>query len=193
MSANKKLCYDYGDYGETMRVVRDEVFIFLNKNIWRKFRQAVPVLRKEGESVALTTHKKVYTREYEGNLYVTFEGKWKKDGDEFTTCINLSMDEMDQLVKSLWQIDQLIPCYMVNECSLCRDSPQTVKLVDGRMKKTILEFKKFKVAKRQKGVCEFCGEEMTNFAVCHCHRYDCRKCSAENFCKYCGKNKFKEL
>ena len=193
LSANKKLTYNYGDYGETMRVVREDVFIFLNKNIWRKFRQAVPTLRKDGECVKLTSHKRVFTREFEGSIYVTFEGKWVKEGEEFTTWINLSMDEMDVLVKHLWEIDQLIPCFKISECTLCHDSQQAVKMVDGKMRKTLLDPKAFKTAQRKNVACVYCGKTMTIFSVCHCHKFDCRKCSAENFCRFCGKIKYKEM
>ena len=146
-----------------MRVVREDVFIFLNKNIWRKFRQAVPTLRKDGECVKLTSHKRVFTREFEGSLYVTFEGKWAKEGEEFTTWINLSMDEMDVLVKHLWEIDQLIPCFKISECTLCHDSQLAVKMVDGKMRKTLLDPKAFKTAQRKKNGVRLLREDDDHF------------------------------
>jgi hypothetical protein len=190
LSVNKLLTYEFGDNGQAVRLWRDEVFIYFNKNVWRKFRGAVPVLRRPGFSVSLTSFKRVFNQDFEGKMYITFEHSWKgDDGEQRQTFINLSMEELDELVKNLWQIDQLIRCFKIQKCFVCNDISESMDMVDFKLAKTLLDDKTYKKAMASKK-CSFCGDPIAS-NECHCHKFNCRRCSSENFCPGCGNNMFR--
>ena len=176
----------------------------MNKKLWGNFRRHVPRMTVPEEKVELNKARRVYNKEHMGEVYVSFEHDWqsKEDGRELHSWINLDEDEWATFVSILWQIDQLMPTYQRFTCVVCCDDQTTKEMWGGKLKRTLLDDNTLSEAidanavdrEGQDGpiVCEYCGEGMVSFQ-CHCHKFDCRKCSEENFCKGCGENIYKEL
>ena len=74
----------------------------------------------------------------------------------------------------------------------CHDMRKVV-LKDGRMKDTALNPTAFQFVKDNNNdaanqleiMCEYCGIYHGMGDLCHCHKYDCKDCEPNNFCKKC--------
>ena len=172
----------------------------MNSKLWGKFRRHVPRMTAPLEKIELNPIKRVYNSEHMDQTYITFESDWKnEDGEDVKSWINLDEEEWEAFVKILWQIDQVIPSYQRYTCVVCLDERTTVDLWSGKLRRTKLDEATLNEAINanaidragQDGpiVCEYCGDAIVVFQ-CHCHKYNCRSCSDENFCKGCGENMY---
>lgn len=174
--------------------------------MWLEFRQSVPCLLAPEAKIELSAGKSVYNKEFEGNMYICFDQEFTaKERDEknqpktLNSYINFTGNEWEKFVGVLWEIDKVIPCFLTEKCAICNDAKHEWEMFDGRMYVTRLSSKKLREAIAANAVdmtalpvvCDYCGGEPRNNSNCHCHKYDCRQCSRENFCRGCGKNRYR--
>ena len=174
------------------------LFFPMNSKLWGKFRRHVPRMTAPEEKIELNPKRRVYNKEHNGQNYIVFENDWKNESDEdVQSWINLDEDEWQAFVKILWQIDQVMPTFQRYTCVVCLDQRTTVDLWSGKLQRTLLDEDTLAEAidanavdrAGQDGpiVCEYCGDAMAVFR-CHCHKYNCRQCSDDSYCKGCGEN-----
>ena len=71
---------------------------------------------------------------------------------------------------------------------------QKKKLIHGRLLETKLSPQQLRDVQENNETaynqlaycCEYCGIQYDYEGTCYCHRYNCRECEPDNFCKHCG-------
>ena len=71
---------------------------------------------------------------------------------------------------------------------------QKKKLIYGRLLETKLSPRQLRDVKENNETaynqlaycCEYCGVQYDYEGTCHCHRFNCRECELDNFCKHYG-------
>ena len=178
-----------GIHGKFIEFSRGKIRINMSPNVWRRFRQAVPELRKEGMEVTLTEKKSVSVTRFKNSLFTTLTTQ--------TTIqpyhINLGDGHWGALLQVLPKIDAMIAPGPIIDCSDCNNALQVVSLCQGKAKKTLLSDEELSIVtqnnmsvENQLGImCDYCGNHV--FFDCHCHKVNCMTCSPDCFCKTCGR------
>ena len=166
----------------------------MNRRIWRRFRCEVPVMKTKDRKIDLNSFKRVYNREHYGEIFITFEQDWKNPENlEMKTWINLDIEEWTELVKVLWEIDQIMGVWITKSCNDCEDVKIPSKMFNRRLNESKLSEEMYSSIVISNIVnyvtCEFCGLAVEG---CHCHEYDCHECSPKCFCETCGQNMYVE-
>ena len=170
-------------------VERKVHFLTLSPNPWRRFRSSVQLLNEVGHKVELTKEKKfVEVTMFKDNIYRSFSVK----SDKGTAYINVNESEWTALLNMLPDLDKLIFPGPTTPCKTCRSEMKFIKLYSGRREKTTLSDEEMKrvesynsTVENQLGIlCDYCGIQCD--FDCHCHKINCRQCSPDCFCNYCG-------
>ena len=168
-------------------------------------------LSNTGFSLKLSDSKEVNVVDFKNKQYVTFHHFTKWDDKTYHTYINIGANEWCALMFAMPAIDSMlnkqsydVPDTILPEkaaklreprtnCSMCKDEMTAVILKDGRMKETNLTSQAYKSIKdsnksafnQMDYSCDYCGGCRYYGADCHCHKFDCKDCEPDNFCKKC--------
>jgi len=159
------------------------------------------------QSVRITDRLEISVINFKEKSYVSFHD-CLESGDRVVDCyININKEEFSKLLARVSELstyllknktmdidmpDTLLPESELklrqprDYCYYCDDMMSAI-VVDGkgRSRKTKLGSQEFtNLLKSQVIRCEYCGEE-PKLGHCHCHRYDCKTCEKDSFCKRC--------
>ena len=163
--------------------------------MWIQVRSQIPEMRKKNKVIQLTSNKKIYSRTFNSALFVCFEQTWSgRDGEPKCTFINFNQQEWRTFVMILSEIDAILPPGPIAMCFKCYSSKRHHTMINGCLSApelTVEEQQKVELENsmidNQMGMrCDYCGQ--LRYFDCHCHKFDCKECSPDNFCENCGDN-----
>ena len=192
-----RLTITLGKYGPVVCLMRGDRFITYSGGLWHKIRRYVPQMKREGFSLQLTADKDVSCETFaqNGKLYVKFHAQWNAsqwDGKGHT-FINFDEEEWRGFVRALYQVDEILPTPVVEDCDVCNIMKQVVHVgKHGRSRRTMLDADVLQGIQRSNAAmpepfyqqCEYCGEVKRD--RCHCHGEECRICNIDSYCDTCG-------
>lgn len=183
LGQNVKCCVESGDYnGPIIRLMRGTRWIAFSHNQWRMIvKQDID---KEVD-LKLSEGKDMKAIAFNDKRYISFHRIYRANQCIYDTYINLNKEEWELLM-------QINPAIMMELPKCC--TKQKKKLIRGRMLETKLSPEHLKDVKESNEeaynqlayCCEYCGVQFDYEGTCHCHRYNCRECEPDNFCKHCG-------
>lgn len=155
--------------------------------------------------VPVASGRSVYNKEFEGKTYICFDQEFtakEKDKNNKPKILNSYNNfndvEWETFVGILWEIDKLIPCFLMEPCAVCSDKKKQWEMFDNKLcisrlsPRALRDVIAANALATPPVMCDYCGADLvSNGGACHCHKFNCRQCSAENFCKGCGQNKYK--
>ena len=170
-----------GQFGPCIRLSRGDRWIIFTPLQWQKIVESL--VHNDDSFVKLSDNKQARKVIFKGYRYVSFLHTNKG----YNNFFNLNYDEWTMLKDKLPDITQALP-----KCLLCKDMKVKKQLHDHRMLETKLSAKQLEDVKDNNQYaynqlayqCEYCGDSF-DYGSCHCHRYDCRQCEPDNFCKKC--------
>ena len=209
LSSDLSIAVEDGQYGKFVRLQRGRKWICMSTYAWNRVRDNIEKFGKRNFTLKLTDTKEINVVDFKNNRYVSFHQCTNRGGKIYASYINLNSSEWCKLMFSSPAIDLLltkesfdVPDTLLpekapkireprNNCTECKDEMIAVILKDGRMKETNLSRETYKsiqesnkTVQNQLGlVCDYCGAMI--YYDCHCHKYDCRDCEPESFCKKC--------
>ena len=189
-----------GRFGTCIKLQRGKRFFARSVAQWLLFRSHVPLFSTKDYTVKLSERKQVANRELELNktCYVSFSQIYMKEGRPLTSYINFKPFEWQEFIAQLHIMDSIFPPSVLKPCPDCPANIifAEVDAASGRLKETRLSAEQLQAVHDNNDIaynqlvhcCTYCGgSDMSYDESCHCHRYDCRECESENFCKTCGK------
>lgn len=210
VSSDLSLIVEEGQYGKFVRLQRGKRWICLSAYAWDLFRSSKDKFTNVHFSLKLSDTKEVNVIDFKNKQYVSFHQRTKQGNKTYDSYINLSPDDWCKLVFSMPAVDNMMfpsfPAFDVpdtllperkpklreprNYCSECKDEMTAVILRNGRMKETNMTHDEYRNVKTSNKYaltksCEYCGGSSFYQDVCHCHKFDCKECEPENFCKKC--------
>lgn len=182
-------------------MVRANRFIALTVGVWLKLRESIPKLSTDGFEIALTDRKGVQNKQFNDKTYVGFYNTYYRNGTECTSYINLNTEEWESLVAILHEMDDIFMPKYVLPCPKCEPIMTAVPITaDGRVAETKLSPERLLLVEANNEIaynqlmclCTFCGaNHMEEDSPCgFCHKFSCRFCEPQNFCKACNKLNF---
>ena len=197
LSPGTHFSVENGRYSKYVKLQRGKRFITFYSNVWGMLRRHVPRLRTANYQLELTSDKSVQVVDLSNDRYWSFHHTWKDEEDNVhTNYINLREHEWAVFLDIVHEIDEIIPTRAILPCPACHSMRKVmlVKHLGGRTQKTKLTPEQLAAVRENNAVsynqlmleCEYCGVAMYDPERCHCHKYNCRMCESDNFCKTCG-------
>ena len=170
------------------RLSRGSRWIVLSTAQWMKLVEYLPKLDSSNACLKLTADKDIKIINFNEKRFVSFHRAFRGQR-VYDTYINMNEQEWKAFKTIVPDIVKAMP-----NCSLCQDVKVKRRLFDDRMLETKLSPKRLVSVKEDNEVaynqmayqCEYCGQTFDYEGTCHCHRYNCRECEPDNFCKQCG-------
>ena len=183
ISQNLKCRVESGDYdGPIIRLMRGTRWMVFSHNQWRTvIKQDI---RKEVD-LKISEGKDMKSFMFYEKRYMSFHRIYRAHDCVYDTYINLNEEEWYKLLEINPDVLKELP-----KCC----TKQKKKLIYGRLLETKLSPQQLKDVKENNETaynqlayqCEYCGVQYDYEGTCHCHRYNCRECEPNNFCKHCG-------
>ena len=189
LSLDLKLTVEEGKYGKFVRLTRGTRWMVFSPNMWEKIKISVYHLLDTDFYLRLSSEKDVKAVVFKDRRYVSFHSIYKWQDNVYNTYINLNEDEWQNFINACTKINLK---KRAANTPTCHDMKKVV-LVDGCMKKTTLNPTALQFVKDNNNsannqlelMCEYCGLHHGMGDFCHCHKYNCKDCEPDNFCKTC--------
>lgn len=176
-----------GQYGRFLRLSRGILrWIVLSVAQFENIVDNKQQMGTEDYCLKLSDEKQVKVILFKEKRYVSFHSTTSKTYD---TYVNMNEEEWDMFKRLMPDITEAM-----QKCSLCKGEKVKRKLYDGSMLKTKLSPQQLADVEENNETaynqlayqCTYCGQSFDYEDTCHCHRYNCRECEPDNFCKQCG-------
>ena len=197
-----------GRYGRYVQLQRGKRRINISKTTWTTFIDNLDTIKTLSlQSIRATDQMEINVVNFKEKAYVSFHDCFVRHDRVFDCYINLNKQEFDKLLACVSDLstflyedkamDVNVPDTVLPEkevklrqlrdyCNKCHDMTRAIVVNSkGRSRQTMLGAQEFLNLLKSTGLrCHYCGEEPRQ-GNCHCHRFDCKKCEKDNFCKRC--------
>ena len=192
LSINLKLTVEEGDHGKFVRLTRGTRWIVFSPSLWEKIQTNVYHMNSKNYTLQLTNEKEVNVLEFKDRRYVSFHSIHRYKDNVYDTYINLNEEEWQNCMEAMTKITFSQANPPQDDTPQCHDMKKVV-LVNQRMKKTTLNPTALKCVQDHNNetynqldlMCDYCGIYEHMGDLCHCHKYNCKDCEPDNFCKTC--------
>lgn len=199
MTPNLSLRVEFDcQYGTCVKVQRGLLWIAFSEYQWRRIREHVPRLMTADYSLKLSECKYVVNKLFPVNdvRYICFSKTYKnKEGALSDAYINFNPEEWQSFLNQLFEMDKIFTPKKLKSCPDCKRYPVTIHEVTKRTQNTRLDAEALQAVKdnndatynQEAHKCTYCGRHdmSCDGELCHCHKYNCRECEKDSFCKTC--------